>query len=226
MTKNNEQPEQQSHLEKENTRLLIEKKALETKLEVSETRLRFILVFGAAFLTFFGAVLPMWLTNRSADKVDRAIDRMEARFEKLAGHQLRKPDIECYLEGKGLGGSVLEIRELDDKSFIQVKNTGDRIASTLQVALLTKKDVGLYIGGNFGAWAVSDVPGFDYVYRYRAAEHGVGLMPLNPGDFAQIEFRPRTSAIPQLETEAILKIYYGEPEPKIFRFTIKLGKQQ
>jgi len=222
MPESHQEDEQHTSLTKEKVRLMIKNQALETENKVSEARLKFVLFLGAAFLTVFGVIVPMLLTNTSSEKVDRAIKDMEAKFEKLAGEQLRKANIECFLEGKPLEGAVLKL-SLDRKSAIVVRNTGDREARWVMVDLYTKNDLQNVIGSGFQKKPLSDIPGYDHYYQHDAVNWDVSFVRLHPRATALIEFKKGPGALPRLETEAILKVHFGEPEPKVFRFTIKVG---
>jgi hypothetical protein len=200
------------------TRDEVRRMLAETEKNITEGRLKFLLFLGAAFLVVFGVIVPMWLTNTSSEKVDTAIKDMRADFEKLAGEQLRKPDIQCLFEGKPLEGAVLTFTHIDDQKNILIKNTGDRSAFNIQAVLYAKEKVGSLIGGAFGLKDVSDEPDFDYVYVYNISLRE--FSNLHADSFAQIHFRPWTG-LTKLETPAMLKIHYGQPEPKVFRFTIK-----
>ncbi len=53
-------------------------------------------------------------------------------FKELAGTQLRKPDIECYFEGKKLENRTLSF-DYYKEYYIEVRNTGNATAKDLQV---------------------------------------------------------------------------------------------
>lgn len=75
------------------TRDEVRRMLAETEKGVSEGRLRFVLCIGTAIFALFGLIVPIWQTNTSSEKVDKDIKDVETKFEKLAGEELRKPDI-------------------------------------------------------------------------------------------------------------------------------------
>src|SRR6185436_26935 len=122
-------------MEKQEVEDLIEKRITETKLVVTEIRLQSFTKIGGGLLALFGIIIPMWVTNRSADKVDTAVADMQRQFKELSGVQLRKPSLECLLDGKSLEGSVLNF-STDHRTFnIELRNSGDAPAGNIRVRL-------------------------------------------------------------------------------------------
>ncbi|MGO9017793.1 MAG: hypothetical protein ACLQVJ_05500, partial [Syntrophobacteraceae bacterium] len=68
-----------------------------------------MLTVAAAILTIFGIVLLLLLTFHSESKVDTAIHKMERDFKELTGKQLRKPKLQCYIEGRDLANAVISL---------------------------------------------------------------------------------------------------------------------
>ena len=56
---------------------MVEKQNLQTKLEITEYRFRTFLWLGAAALTIFGAVIPLWFSYRASDRLDTALIQMK-----------------------------------------------------------------------------------------------------------------------------------------------------
>ena len=86
-------------------------------------------------MTLFGIVFPLIFTFQSTDKVDKAIERMERKFEELAGKQLRKPEIACYVDSRNLMNSVLTFNPDNTRRIIEIQNVGDGIAEVIKFRL-------------------------------------------------------------------------------------------
>jgi hypothetical protein len=219
--------------DEENIDLIIDKKIADAKLDVSESRLRFVLWIGgalsAALIAVFGIILPMWQTQTLKEDVHRAIDNMEKRFAELTGEQLRKPEIECYLDGEKLEGAVMHIeREKQGSKLLYMKNTGDKETSAIKLVIYTKEDVGCSFGEYYKQVTSLDETenGFKFAFRADPLTDYGGYIRVQARGFEIIEFQPNCRPNPTLETAALLKVYYGQPEPKIFRFTVKFPPKE
>ncbi len=207
------------------------------KLEISESRLRFALWFGAALFTIAGVIIPIWITGTSSTRVDRAIEEMEERFEKLAGTQLREPDLQCFIDGQTLEGNVLTI-DIQSKEWplIRVQNSGTAPAEKINLRLLVDKDGFRYssirAGELYGIniwWQpleYIDEEGFIKAYDMEY-EHKL----LNAKDSFIFDLKVQKEKPKQkfekVQIRALLKIfYYRTPEPKKIPFTIVVVKSK
>lgn len=77
--------------------IVVDKKISDAKFVISEIKLQFVLKIAGAALAIFGIFVPLLVTVLSSYQVDKSIDRMRDQFKELAGNQLRKPEISCYV---------------------------------------------------------------------------------------------------------------------------------
>lgn len=210
---------------------LIEKKILEAKLVVTESRLNHVLVLAGVFLTVFGILLPLWIANSSSDKsekavaamedkTDRAIDKMEARFRELSGTALRKPELDCFIDGKKLDGAVLQFSPNKRQRIVEVRNLGDaparniyiRIYSNLQTAFARFVPDARY---EIYTLRENDEEGlFKYAH---SVEEGVGSLDTKDS----IRFTLRVDGdLQSTNVVGLIKILYEQPEPKRVSFNI------
>lgn len=222
-------------MDKEQIEKLIDNKissaTLKAKLEMSESRLKFALWFGAALLALGGVIIPMWMTSTSTQKVDRAVEAMENKFEKLAGTQLREPDLEAYIRGQKLQGGTLTLGT--EKSSLQtmlLKNNGDGPARQISIQLyiadvkdqIYVSENSVMVGDVTGRWYsldFSDEEGFNKSF---SVEY-ISEFFLNPKASLVFEIEigvKKEEGIQKIQLPALLKIFYGQPEPKRIAFNI------
>ena len=217
-------------MEREELERIISEKITQNELKNSESRLRFALIFGGAFLTVFGVIIPIIITGTSADRsterVDNSIELMERRFEELVGKQLRKPIIECLYENRKLEGQLVDFSDHHNTAIsgIIIQNKGDGIAWTMGINLYLKfeKHPKEYRPKEFriNLWKALDhidESGFDVAFEYQHSINNV---------YPQKSFSLPIGHWTRIETDqkvkALLKIYYGEPEPLRINWDINL----
>ena len=233
-------------LDKDETDLLIDKKVAEAKSDISESRLKFALWFGLALVTIFGIALPMCQSERSADEVDRAVQRMDTAIEKMKARsedrlkemeariekrlrkmearideKLRKPEIDCYFGDKKLEDAVIFVEGGMTKK-VRIINTGDKDTDDIKMRLYTKEKVFCPTDRYWEEEEISDEHDFNFVYKAKPLTDVGDYYEIEEGGDSETLQLPRTcDPIPSLETEALLKVYYGLPEPKRVAFAIK-----
>jgi hypothetical protein len=216
------------NLSNKNIELLIDKKIAEAKLIIAEKRLNYLMAFGAALLTIFGIVLPLFLTQTSTNRVNQAIERMDDKFNELAGKQLRKPKIVCYIDGNRLVNSVIHFDPSNLQKTILIKNEGDGTADYIRIRLYInyKDDALIRDLGNSGFWKrnISDKPAFSTMLIYERDD--INLLPAKdsiPVKFWMQNPHLRKSSV---QTAAILMIFYGEPVPIEVPFTFEIMREK
>ncbi len=209
-------------MDKEEVEGIISERINQAKLEVAENRLHFLLWFGGAVIAVFAVLVPLWLTNKSTDKTDKAIQSMEKRFEELVGKQLRRPIIECSYQDKNLEEQSIDCFVGASKSIssITIRNIGDGSTSLIYCQLYLASDE--LPSNNFEIiwWHLlpesDESPEYTLVYDYvdtgKFLLHPQMSFPLRSGQWSG--FKKESQA------KALLKVYYGEPEPKIVKFSI------
>ena len=218
------------NLSNKNIELLVDKKIAEAKLIVAEKRLNYLMAFGAALLTIFGIVLPLFLTQTSTDRVNQAIERMDDKFNELAGRQLRKPKIVCYVDGNRLVNSVIHFDPENLQKTVLIKNEGDGTADYIRMRLyINYKDDGLIRDlGNAYFWRqnISDKPAFSTMLVYDAPGGDINLLPAQ--DAIPVKFHMQNPHLREnsAHVAAILMIFYGEPEPIEVPFTLEIMREK
>jgi hypothetical protein len=226
-------------MDDKNIEKLIEKKILETKLEIIEKRLHFVFALGAALLAIFGVLIPMWMTSQSTSKIDKAIATMDSRFEKLAGTQLREPKLRCYFEGNPLENSRLIFNK--DRSivehFIEIRNEGNSPGNQIRVFLhfqdsskvlkdkiLESTHGNISLGNNWYIYGKSDEKDYYGVQQYYF--EGIPyLFVLDPNESIFISIPSSIlESLKMNNIKVLLKIYYGQPKSLRIPFIIKYEK--
>ncbi len=198
----------------------------EAKLQIAEKRIIFILAFFGILLTVAGVILPLLMTNR-------AIDKMEANFEKLANTQLREPDLDCFLNGNELKGQILVfLSNKMDEYVIILKNIGNTKAEGIRIRLLLEEDYKILGLSNPSPWEALifsrsvehvDEPGYlsGLRYNFLQGEDYYSLrnldateeIPITIPNFVFNKYRDKSVRV-------MLKIYYGQPQAKRIPFNI------
>ncbi len=220
------------------TKLLIDKKIADAKLTVLGKQHRIFVLIAAGALALFGVFVPFYMTDRTTDKVDKAVEKMEERFEALSGLQLRKPELECVTsKGTTLQNATLEFTSDRNTNTIFLRNIGEKPVdgSVIHLKLFIKPDFPDEISyfGNNPNWQRLDLLDPDiiekkeftyglratpfYIYDYKYLIHAKDFVHfdihLSFDHF--IELAPR-------DYQALLFVYYGEPEPVQYSFNISI----
>lgn len=205
---------------------LIDKKIADAKLEVAEKQITLVLKLGAALLVILGIALPLVLGFRSADRVDKAIDKMERKFDLLAGKQLREPEMTCYIDGKPLMNAVVSFDPKNYKRLIELKNVGGRTADFITLRLYLNNDDPNLIddmrGRQWWPLDINDKPEFKVTLKYDETINFLLPQDSVTLEFAMYHVRER---VQNIRTTALLKVIYGEPTPLEAPFIIELKKQ-
>ncbi len=262
-------------MEENEIKELIAKKITESKLEVSEKRLHFVMWLGGAIIAVFGVIIPLWQSNHASERVDAALDRMKLenrqalqdfrddsradresldkatlsireevskqmdsqtsqisntgvrvdnaiqdmhkQFKELAGAQSRKPILECFTNGASLEGAVLRWSLTNQNKFrINIKNTGDAPANNVMIRIYSNIPGNYYLNG-WSQIAVPDEPTYTQAFD---------------SDYRAFSLDPKESQILDLDIggdlksgnyPALIKIFYGQPEPMKYSFTINIS---
>ena len=211
-----------------NIKLLIDKKIAEAKLIIAEKRFNYLMAFGAALLTIFGIALPLFLTQTSTNRVNEAIERMDDKFNELAGKQLRKPKIVCYIDGNRLVNSVIHFDPANLQKTVLIKNEGDGTADYIRMRLYINYEDNALIN-DFGITGftrrnISDKLAFSTMLIYE--RHYINLLPAQ--DSIPLEFRMQNPHLRKssVQVAAILMIFYGEPVPIEVPFTLEIMREK
>jgi len=206
-------------MEREEVERIVSEKINHIGLQYAEKRLNFLLWFGGALLGLFGVILPMWLTSSSTERVDKEILSMEKRFEELAGKQLRRPLIECSYENKSLEGQVVDLSvDASHSTPIIIRNVGDGPTPYMDFRLYLALDEPMP-NLSISWWnplEFCDEPGYTRAFDYTSSAqrlHPKGSFGLKLGQWG--------SAKKGSSAQALLKVYYGEQEPRIVKWSVK-----
>ena len=209
---------------------LIEKKLVDAKLHVTESRVNWLLAFMAGFATLFGLVVPLWLTGSNVEKVDKAIQNMENRFKELAADQLRSAEISCEFEGRPLLNARVSVtaNKADDQNpsgRISLRNIGDRSAGEVRVYLLLPL---LPPGIRVAVW--DPIRGSELAERWETDDgrqstkyellRTSSLHAKRDLSFWLAVWGP--PKVQETELPATLEIFYDAPEPLRIPFSIRI----
>jgi hypothetical protein len=157
--------------------------------------------------------------NTSTSKIDKGIQSMDSKFKELAGTALRKPKLICLYKGNSIESSTITF---DNKGnfncTIELKDIGDAKANNIHIKLYIKstKDI-IFQGGMYFNGISSDEPNYDKVYDITNAD----VTSIDSKDSKPDTFEFQTDINESLTIPAMLKIYYEQPEPIVYHFTIK-----
>jgi hypothetical protein len=159
--------------------------------------------------------------DNAGTRVDNAIQDMQKQFKELAGMQLRKPVLECFLGGSSLDGSILKFSPNLRDQNINIKNIGDASARNIKIRLytnLTPEECNSFYGGG-GEWRflnASDEPDYGCVFESYEQQ------PIDPKESRPININLFNS-FKTGNYRALLKVFYEQPEPKKYSFTISMS---
>lgn len=215
------------NLDDEGIEILIDKKIAEAKVIIAEKRLNFVLAIGAAFLTIFGIFIPIFLSQQSENRVDAAIEKMESKFNELAGKQLRKAKIACYVEGENLTNNIVRIGpDVDSFKSIMIKNIGDGAAENVTMRLYINSEndnlSSILFFEDFRPVSFNDRPEFKWSYRNYENPF---VLPAQDSFLSKLRLIGPNMAEGDIQATAILQIFYGEPTPQEMPFTIEIKKK-
>jgi len=208
-------------MQRDDIEKIISEKINQSELKNAESRLHFVLWFGGAFLAIFGVITPIYMTSSSTDRVDKSIESMERRFEELVGKQLRRPIIECLYQNTKLEGQLVDCSHQEHKAIsgIVIQNKGDGIAWITDIYLYLKfeKSPNEFSMTWWDNLDHIDEPGFERAFKYAHTinnMHPQEPVSLKIGQWARVE--------KDQKVKALLKIYYGEPEPLRINWSINI----
>ncbi len=206
----------------------IDKKILNAKLEMSESRVKFFMALGAGIVAVLGVIVPLLISILSSAGVDRRVDReidnMRRDFERLANIQLRAPAIDAFVNGQQLENYTFTfVHGKYLESPIILKNVGDAPADNIRVRLYLNEsgqETQFYIADNWRELDFVDETDYKnaFLYEYDDPRY------LRPGNSLSFDFEVQTSALednePERHGKAVLKVFYDQPEPSRIEFNI------
>jgi hypothetical protein len=212
---------QEQHVNLEEINAFVDRKIETAKLVILEKRFNYLLSVGAAALAIFGILLPLYLVYQNNERVDKAIERMDNNFKELAGRQLRKPLLTCLVDGNNLENNTITFQGGGQK-IIEIKNIGDGTAEYFDYYIYIKNphdsSLSPYIlGYDWHQVEFNDESAFDLKFTQRIRSD----IKFPARDLTHIRLLPDFVNQKKFEVQALLKIFYGEPEPKLVPFVIR-----
>jgi hypothetical protein len=157
-------------------------------------------------------------SSSSSSRIDTAVNKMEDRFRELAGKQLRKPRLQCLLDGKPLEGSTLLLKR-NSANRIQIRNIGDGPAEHVRAYLYLRN-------GSWELWmpmmSWQGAPFNDKPEYQLALAYDREIPIISPQASAPLYFSVWNREITEFKTPALLRIIYGEPSPYEVSFHFEL----
>jgi len=154
-------------------------------------------------------------SGSAAARVEKAIQEMRSQFKELAGTQLRKPVLDCTVEGKALDGNLLTFSTKKNEYTFEVRNSGDAPARNIRLRLYLKidKPFPLFMG-EWSELSYSDEPSYTRVFEISR------LATIDPKDAGTVTIQFLTEEKRQIHSPALLKVFYEQPEPKKYTFSV------
>jgi hypothetical protein len=203
---------------------LIDSKIETAKLVICEKRFNYLLSLSGAALAIFGIFLPFYLAYQNSERVDKSIERMDNNFKELEGRQMRKPALSCFVDGKILEESTIIFSRNNKNKIIEIKNTGDWTASDFKCYLYIKMPRGVSLGQRFlYDWEPIENNDESLAYDLKMELLIPNDYKLPAKDLFHIKLEPNFNNINNgdIQVSVLLKIFYGESEPKNIPFYIK-----
>jgi len=160
------------------------------------------------------------LMKDNSAKIDYSIIRMQNQFKELAGTQLRKPMVECYYNGRPLEGSTITFKTSEIGRSIEMRNIGDGSIKSYRVKMYTTAKTSYGIYSDEVGWSrleSNDEPTYKNCYASDDIFHNI-----DPKESNELSFRISVTEAQKDEFDVLLKVFYEQPEPKIFSFKIIL----
>jgi hypothetical protein len=160
-------------------------------------------------------------SKSATDRVDRAIGDMQTQFKELAGVQLRHPLLVCLVGGRSLEAAVLSLQGQIADIRLELRNEGDAPARNVRIRLYVATEQNVQLGGEVVNWqqlTFSDEPTYGIVFETYLPYASIDPKESRPLGFSLMVESMRGKSFP-----ALLKIYYEQPEPKKYAFTISIG---
>jgi len=203
---------------KEQIEDLIKKNIAEAKFEISEARLRHLIWTGTALFALFGVVIPFWLSGVSTAKVDKSIEEMNSKFEKLASSQLQQADIKCLVKGKPIENSTVVLDLQNQYIILEFQNLGRGTAYNTETFLfLDYKDTVTVTSWGYG-WYQHEISDDD---KYsRQFEFANSLEHFSPTRTWVLKLKVDFFKRNPLNVPAKLVIYSFTSGPWEYRFAI------
>jgi len=166
------------------------------------------------------------LSEKSSNRIDSSTQHMEERFKELAGKQLRKPKIDCFVDGKRLSGSSLIFNPKTIKRFVELKNLGDGTAEQVRIRLyLNYVDDDLIRDLGIASWFKSEVNDNSEFAAMFIYEKESVMIPAQGSISLTWWIQNPHLRKANIKTRGLLKVFYGEPLPGEFPFTFEIRKQ-
>lgn len=215
----------------------------EEQLIISKNQLNFFFKIGGALLAIFGIIIPVYMSFSNTEKVNTAIELMEKRVETILDLKLRIPKIIAMFEGKEFNPNseltftyILEKDKNDNlkRKFtgteefkIEILNHGTGPAKELRIHLYLQSDSLInykYPTGDIGwkKWHYSNEPEYPHSLSYQIDRSAIVFI-LDVTETIPVKINYHNFLAYNLNINninAILKVYFGEPEPLSIPFKI------
>jgi hypothetical protein len=160
-------------------------------------------------------------SDRMETRVQKAIDTMNANFEKLAGDALKRPGMEILSEGKPLEGKEFSapMMQLTLKGFA-LHNNGEKRTDSIKAWLYCSRGVSL-VGARISAET------YDPEYPSMSLLLGFNNLTLGKDETWPFEddlYLQLSPAPSQTNFACKLVVYYGGDKPAEAKFRLRLGK--
>ena len=215
----------------------------EEQLIISKNQLNFIFKIGGALLALFGIIFPLYLSFSNTERVNTAIELMEKRVETILDLKLRIPKISAVFEGrefkqnselsfiyrleKDKNGNLKRKISGIEEFKIEILNHGTGPAKELRILLYLQSDSLInykYPTGDIGwkKWHYSNEPDYPYSLSYQIDRSAIVFI-LDVTETIPVKINYHNFLVDNLNINninAILKVYFGEPEPLSVPFKI------
>lgn len=194
---------------------------LEGKLDIAKWQINWMLfLFG-----LLGIAFPIGLALFQTSRIDKQIESMETRFEKLAGTRFKEPRIVCKTYDTSLENDIVEFNGRDP-AYIFISNEGEGTSGKIRAYLYFSSPVVEAFISTDSSWErIESENKKDYPKKYFVG----GTDSLMPQEVFNVEMElgnrgftdeagPRQAVT---EARALLKVVFEDALPIEVPFTVK-----
>lgn len=152
---------------------------------------------------------------RSEDKLDVKLKDFNNKFDEITNKAYQKPKLVCLYKGQDLSGRMINyIWSGENYIDITIRNIGNAVASINMIYLYIDKD-SIYTN-------IDDTNKKSNDPRYKSMFTDEYKMSIDAKNEVMFNFQVFNEK--NTELFCLLKIYYGQPEPLEYQFTININK--
>lgn len=188
-----------------------------------------IILSSITLIFFFVGIIITVLSVASKSEIENAINRMEYRFEKLAGQSIKEPKLELFYEGNQITNTTNIIKRNEGKSVsingYYLKNIGIRTADNIRLKLFLDSaifDISEVKGNNYyypNKWSEEQSTKADFPFMYVYQEN-LSLNPSETFSLSSVFIELSEENINKLKITCVLEVFYDSQPPIMVKYIL------